>query len=104
MTIDKRFKLRAAVAATAAIVRRVVSHCPMIVLSFAAVAATAAIVRRNGFLYKQIQLDGRSRRDCGNREAVQPELCEPHHARSRSRRDCGNREAVAPVRYFSGFC
>ncbi len=39
------------------------------------------------------KFQSRSRRDCGNREAVSSRPSSPSLYCSRSRRDCGNREA-----------
>ena len=64
------FHLVAAVAATAAILRRHLQRMD-VALVVAAVAATAAILRRNGCSTVRDWLTGRSRRDCGNLEAVQ---------------------------------
>ena len=107
----------AAVAATAAIVRRNAEIENRKAKTPAAVAATAAIVRR--LECGKVALDKcrcRSRRDCGNREAVFDSLFlvivnvaavaataaivrrvfgrySRQPRQSRSRRDCGNREA-----------
>jgi len=60
----------------------------------AAVAATAAILRRHrGQTGLQPALR-RSRRDCGNLEAVRGHDAPQRPAQSRSRRDCGNLEAA----------
>ena len=62
---------KAAVAATAAIVRRSFILVFLGCRKSAAVAATAAIVRRLTYQFlRAITARSRSRRDCGNREAV----------------------------------
>ncbi len=62
--------------------------------NMAAVAATAAIVRRMAtFFSRTIKISSRSRRDCGNREADALALLNAGDSGRRSRRDCGNREA-----------
>ena len=62
------FHLYAAVAATAAILRRS-EMTPTTQRGKAAVAATAAILRRLSNGRKPFLVNGRSRRDCGNLEA-----------------------------------
>ncbi len=94
MPVECRTSGAAAVAATAAIVRRRLGLCACDRFGLAAVAATAAIVRRNLITNAQATGLSRSRRDCGNREAVE-ELQSHTLPTRRSRRDCGNREAGA---------
>ena len=83
----------AAVAATAAILRR--NLCvPLFANKVnAAVAATAAILRRVARIAKTPGMICRSRRDCGNLEAVRLMIVLSDGLKSRSRRDCGNLEA-----------
>src|SRR5580698_4624954 len=64
------FDTNAAVAATAAILRRRTWQFPFRESQPAAVAATAAILRRlNCAVNRYKKVSGRSRRDCGNLEA-----------------------------------
>ena len=60
----------------------------------AAVAATAAILRRTWQPARERYLSGRSRRDCGNLEAERAYGKGQAFTSCRSRRDCGNLEAV----------
>ena len=60
----------------------------------AAVAATAAILRRASSFCRNKNTRCRSRRDCGNLEADSLLADALERSRGRSRRDCGNLEAV----------
>ena len=60
----------------------------------AAVAATAAILRRGSIDRSGTNGHRRSRRDCGNLEAATVSLAKQYYTeQGRSRRDCGNLEA-----------